>query len=125
VHDAVDPSYHALRSPPVATHGNGCSFRGFRVREILPPVAPAGLHRRPVLLRARGWGTSKLWKRSASWALIAPASALHIDLEYPRLVGKHDGLDAVAEVELLEDVRDVRLDRRFADVELFCDLPVR
>ena len=39
-------------------------------------------------------------------------------LEEPGLVGEHDRLDAVAEVELLEDVRDVRLDGRVADEEL-------
>ena len=33
-------------------------------------------------------------------------------------MGEHDRLDAVTEVELLQDVRDVRLDRRVADVEL-------
>ena len=38
---------------------------------------------------------------------------------------EHDCLDAVAEVELLEDVRDVRLDGRVADVELLADLGVR
>ena len=42
----------------------------------------------------------------------------------PALVGEHDRLDAVAEVELLEDVRDVRLDGRVADVELLRDLGV-
>jgi hypothetical protein len=35
------------------------------------------------------------------------------------LIGEHDCLDAVAEVQLLEDVRDVRLDGGVADVELF------
>jgi hypothetical protein len=39
-------------------------------------------------------------------------------------MGEHDRLDAVAEVELLEDVRDMCLDGRLADVELLCDLPV-
>src|SRR5437867_1366729 len=61
----------------------------------------------------------------ASRARIAAASAPHVSLEDPRLVGEHDCLDAVAEVELLEDVGDVRLDRRLADVELLRDLPVR
>src|SRR6266540_872804 len=35
-----------------------------------------------------------------------------------------DGLDAVAEVELLEDPRDVRLRGCFADHELFADLRI-
>ena len=38
---------------------------------------------------------------------------------------KHDGLNAVPKIELLEDVGDVRLDRRFADVQLVADLAVR
>ena len=41
-----------------------------------------------------------------------------------RLMREHDRLHAVAQVELLEDVRDVRLDRRVADVELLADLRV-
>ena len=45
--------------------------------------------------------------------------------EQARLVGEHDCLDSVAEAELLENVRDVRLDRRLADVEVFRNLPVR
>jgi hypothetical protein len=40
------------------------------------------------------------------------------------LIGEYDCLDAVAEVQLLEDVRDVRLDGGVADVELFRDLGV-
>jgi hypothetical protein len=49
----------------------------------------------------------------------------HIGLEDPGLVGEHDGLDAVAKIQLLEDVRDVRLDGGLADEELFSDLGVR
>src|SRR5690348_2256758 len=40
------------------------------------------------------------------------------------LVGEHDGLHAVAQAELLEDVSDMRLDRRLADVALLGDLGV-
>ena len=47
-----------------------------------------------------------------------------VRLEEARLVGEHDRLDAVAEVELLEDVGDVRLDGRVADEELLGDLGV-
>ena len=43
----------------------------------------------------------------------------------PGLVGEHDGLDAVAQVELLEDVGDVGLDRRVADEQPLGDLGVR
>ena len=45
-------------------------------------------------------------------------------LEDARLIGKHNRLDPIAKVELLEDVRDVRLDGRLADVELAPDLCV-
>jgi len=45
-------------------------------------------------------------------------------IEQSGLVGKHDRLNPVAETELLEDVRDVRLHGRFADVELLADLCV-
>jgi hypothetical protein len=54
----------------------------------------------------------------------AKAGASPGGVENPRLVGEHDRLDAVAEVELLEDVRDVGLDRGVADVELLRDLQV-
>src|SRR3954468_5378938 len=40
------------------------------------------------------------------------------------LVGEDDGLDAVAEVELLEDVSDVRLDGGVTDEQLLGDLGV-
>jgi hypothetical protein len=40
-------------------------------------------------------------------------------------MGEDDDLDPVAEVELLEEVGDVRLHRRLADVELLSDLRVR
>ena len=39
-------------------------------------------------------------------------------VEESRFVCEHDCLDAVAEVELLEDVRDVCLDGRVADVAI-------
>jgi len=45
-------------------------------------------------------------------------------LEEPGLVCEDDRLDAVAEAEFLQDVRDVRLDSRLADVELPPDLYV-
>jgi hypothetical protein len=46
-------------------------------------------------------------------------------LEQSRLVREDDCLGAVTQVELLKDVRDVRLDGRVADVELLRDLRVR
>jgi len=63
-------------------------------------------------------------RKSARWALVATAWPPRVRLEGPRLVGKHDCLDAVAEIELPEDVRDVCLDGGVADVELLRDLPV-
>jgi hypothetical protein len=40
------------------------------------------------------------------------------------LVGKHYRLDPVAQAELLQDVRDVRLHGRLADGELAADLRI-
>ena len=57
--------------------------------------------------------------------LVAVAQRQWFRLEHPGLVGEHDRLHAVAQAELLEDVRDVRLDRRLADEELLPDLCVR
>jgi len=45
-------------------------------------------------------------------------------LEDPGFVGKHDGLHAVSEVELLQEVRHVRFDCGFGDEELLADLLV-
>ena len=61
-------------------------------------------------------------QNSAGRALVATAWPLRVRLEEPRLVRKHDCLHAVAEVELVEDVRDVCLDGGLADVELEPDL---
>src|SRR6516165_717338 len=47
-----------------------------------------------------------------------------VPLEESGLVCQYDGLHAVAEAQLLEDVRDVCLDGRLADVELLTDLRV-
>src|SRR5207248_10818479 len=63
--------------------------------------------------------------RSASRALVEIAWRPRVSVEESRLVREHDCLDAVAEVELLEDVGDVCLDGGVADVELFADLGVR
>jgi hypothetical protein len=62
--------------------------------------------------------------RSATRGLVAIACRFRVGCKEARLVGEHDRLYAVSEVELLEDVRDVRLDRRVADVELLADLRV-
>src|SRR5215207_7301033 len=61
---------------------------------------------------------------SASGAFVWTACRLRVGCKEVRLMGQHDCLDAVTEVELLEDVRDVRLDRGVADVELLADLRV-
>src|SRR5437016_10305192 len=62
--------------------------------------------------------------RSASRALVETAWRPRVSVEESRLVREHDCLDAVAEVELLEDVGDVCLDGGVADVELSSDLGV-
>jgi hypothetical protein len=61
---------------------------------------------------------------SVSRAFAATTCLLHVSREKARLVREHDCLDTVAEVELLEDVRDVRLDGRVADVQFLADLRV-
>src|SRR5688572_1334752 len=64
-------------------------------------------------------------RSSASVVVAASARGVRVIAEHLRLVGEHDCLDAVAEVELLEDVRDVCLHGGVADVELLADLRVR
>ncbi len=59
--------------------------------------------------------------RSARGVFVSTAWRLRVGCEEARLVGEHDRLDAVTEVELLEDVRDVGLDCRVAGVELLAD----
>src|SRR4029077_18145687 len=56
---------------------------------------------------------------------VVTSGPLGLRLEDACLVREHDRLDAVAEFELLEDMRDVRLDGGVADVELAPDLRVR
>src|SRR5687768_7430365 len=60
----------------------------------------------------------------AQLPVVAWRVAPHVGVKEVRLVSQHDRLDAVTEAQLLEDVRDVRLDRRVADVELLADLRV-
>ena len=48
-----------------------------------------------------------------------------VPFEETGLVCQYDCLHAIAEVELLEDVRDVCLDGGVADEELLCDLSIR
>src|SRR5438270_12318043 len=78
-----------------------------------------------MLPRAQRWTSRAVPGRSASRALVASARRPHVSVEESRLVREHDCLDAVAEVELLEDVRDVCLDGGVADVELSADLGAR
>src|SRR5438093_11964717 len=62
---------------------------------------------------------------AASRTLVVVPWLLRVSVEKTRLVREHDRLDAVTEPELLEDVRDVRLDGGVADVELSSDLGIR
>src|SRR6185312_7976044 len=62
--------------------------------------------------------------RSATGGFVSTACRLRVGCEEVGLVGEHDRLDAVTQAQLLEDVRDVRLDRGVADVELLADLRV-
>ena len=65
-------------------------------------------------LRARGLPSDTSMTGAASPALVEEA----------RLVRQHHRLNAVAEVELLQDVGDVGLHRRLADVEVAADLGI-
>src|SRR5512132_546675 len=69
-------------------------------------------------------GSHTRYPPSTSSGRVATALLL-VRLEEPGLIGEHDRLDTVTEVELLEDVRHVRLDRGLADVQLPRDLGVR
>jgi hypothetical protein len=62
---------------------------------------------------------------SSDFALVLAPRPHLVLLEEPRLMGEHDRLYAIAEVELLKNVRDVRLHGGLADVELVPDLRVR
>jgi hypothetical protein len=62
---------------------------------------------------------------STGRAIAANARPQWFRLEEPHLLREHDCLHAVAEVELLNDVRDVCLDGGLADAELVPDLRIR
>src|SRR3954471_6858127 len=96
-----------------------------------------------VTLRRGQWG----WKvRASCWTVLSGVGRFNVargggylarrlpapivwrpraTVEESGLVREHDRLDTVAEVQLLEDVRDVCLDRRVAYVELSANLNVR
>ena len=100
-----------------------------------PPIAttatPSASRSRPRRAASVSTATRSLTPSTSTTARIRPAyvrAAIGRPSARRRqicLVSEHHGLDAVAEVELLEDVRDVCLDGRLADVELFRDLAVR
>src|SRR5207248_8528813 len=81
--------------------------------------------RLPECLDGRAVVQCWLGTSSASRLLVASAWRSRAAVEESGLVREHDCLDAVAEVELLEYVRDVCLDGGVADVELSADLNVR
>ena len=83
-------------------------------------VASAGLQGSIVWLAGRG-SRRRVRRDSASRALVAASWSPRVRLEEPGLVREHDSLDGVTEVELLEDVGEVRLDGGVADVELLRD----
>jgi hypothetical protein len=75
--------------------------------------------------RRRVWPGEGASETSSDFALVLTGRRRVVLLEGPRLVREHDRLYAVAQVELLKDVRDVSLDGGLADVELVADLRVR
>ena len=73
---------------------------------------------------AAGGGLSRAVDRRARLGRPARLPRAALGVEQPRLVREHDRLDAVAQVELLQHVGDVGLDRRVADEQLLADLGV-
>ena len=67
------------------------------------------------------------WFELREWSTRGPGSRLRrlVRLDQSGLMREHDRLDAVAQAELLQHVRDVRLDRRLADEQRLADLGVR
>src|SRR5436189_4348023 len=63
--------------------------------------------------------------RSRRVSMLTGGHRVRAWLHEAALVDEHDCLYAVAEAELLQDVCDVRLDRRRAQVQLIGDLCVR
>jgi hypothetical protein len=90
---------------------------------VFPALPSLSLSARAPHLR-RSAELPRLHERSSDFALVLTARLHVVLLEEPGLMGEHDRLHAVAEVELLKDVRDVRLDGGLADVELVPDLRV-
>lgn len=82
--------------------------------------------RRGVRRHAGGTRTSQWYVRAGHIVLVAPRESLaRPQLHETGLVGEDGGLDSILELELVENARDVRLDRRLAYDQLLCDLGVR
>src|SRR5438105_14123543 len=130
-----------MRRPPLSNDTSWTASGELRVptrpRSTYPSGAEASYEKRPP--RASGtrgeapeWldvpqpaATTASTRTATRRGRSTPTLASNGRVEEPRLVREDDRLDAVTEVELLEDVRDVRLDGRVADVELSADLGVR
>ena len=69
----------------------------------MPPVATTGLHKGSILC-------CRAWLR---WTFRAARDASLARLDEAGFVGEHDSLDTISQVELAEDVGEVRLDGRF------------
>jgi hypothetical protein len=57
-------------------------------------------------------------------SLVLPALPHGFGFGDARLVCEDDGLNPISEIQLLKDVRDVRLDGGLADVELLADFGI-
>src|SRR5689334_12510672 len=125
----MELDFHGVRTPWNRGSTASGAGAGGRAQRPLLSAAPAAQRsarcsaQRPLLSAARA--AQRSTRCSASGTLVAMAWRPPVSLDKPRLVREHHGLDAVAKVELLQDVRDVRLDGRVADVELTADLGVR
>src|SRR5918996_124942 len=117
------------RTPPVSPIGDGSSRRDLAIPRRAFQTAAATTRAARQALQGRSIAEAasdvRRLSRSLACAFVATACGWLISGEEARLVGEHDRLDAVAEIELLEDVRDVCFDGRVADVELLADLRVR
>src|SRR5215831_5474312 len=72
-----------------------------------------------------GRKSEPLLVRSYEALLSARAFGPNGGLDKARVEGRDHGLHAVADAELSEDAREVRLDRRLAEVEVRAELGVR
>ena len=105
-----------LLHPPIADRTPDQQSNPDSHAQQLMTAATMSTHRPPISDRRSGSGMP--------FRLACAVRSLRVRLEETGLVREHDRLHTVAEVELLEDVRDVRLHGPLADEELLADFRV-